>query len=105
MSGSSLSRDLGIKLDLYRRVGVREYVTVVLESRSVIWRQLLRGRYKEIQPDVDGFLKSAIFPGLWLDPDALKNPRKSFRTAVERGIKSTEHAAFVLKLAAAKKKS
>jgi Uma2 family endonuclease len=39
VSGSSLSRDLGVKLDLYRRAGVREYLTVLLE-KQVIWRQL-----------------------------------------------------------------
>lgn len=34
VSGSSLSRDLGIKLDLYRRVGVQEYLTVLLRPTT-----------------------------------------------------------------------
>lgn len=51
VSGSSSSRDLGVKLELYRRSGVREYLTVLLKPRQVIWRQLVRGRYKEIAPD------------------------------------------------------
>jgi len=50
VSGSSSSRDLGIKLDLYRRAGVLEYLTVLLNPSKVIWRQLVRGRYKEIEP-------------------------------------------------------
>ncbi|MDX1980708.1 MAG: Uma2 family endonuclease [Bryobacteraceae bacterium] len=54
ISGSSLSRDLGAKLDLYRRTGVREYLTVLLRPRQVIWRQLVRGRYVEIPADADG---------------------------------------------------
>ena len=37
VSGSSLSRDLGIKLDLYRRAGVREYLTVQLQPRAIVW--------------------------------------------------------------------
>ena len=71
VSGSSLSRDLGIKLDLYRRAGVREYLTVQLQPRAVIWRQLARGRYREIPADEDGVLRSRIFPGLWLNAQAL----------------------------------
>ena len=48
ISGSSLSYDLGVKLDLYRRAGVREYLTVLLRPRQILWRQLSRGRYREI---------------------------------------------------------
>jgi Uma2 family endonuclease len=95
VSGSSLSRDLGIKLNLYRRMGVCEYLTIVLDTEQVIWRQLVRGRYREIAPDDDGLLRSRIFPGLWLDPAALWDPKLSIRTAVEAGVRSAEHAAFV----------
>jgi Uma2 family endonuclease len=104
ISGSSLSRDLGVKLDLYRRAGVREYLTVLLETRQVAWRQLLRGRYREIAPDEDGLLRSQTFPGLWLDPAALWNPKRSVRTALDQGIRSPEHAVFVKRLAARKRK-
>jgi Uma2 family endonuclease len=104
VSGSSLSRDLGVKLDLYRRVGVLEYLTVLLETRQVIWRQLSRGRYREIAPDDDGLLRSRVFPGLWLDPAALWSPKRSIQTALKRGIRSPEHAVFVKRLAAHKRK-
>ncbi len=97
--GSSLSRDLGIKLELYRSVGVREYLTVVLDTEHVVWRQLVRGRYRELKPDDDGLLRSRVFPGLWLDPTALWNRKRSVRTAVDKGIRSPEHAAFVRRLA------
>ena len=99
VTGSSVSRDLGVKLELYRRAGVREYVTAMLHSRQIIWRQLVRGRYKEIEPGDDGLLRSVVFPGLWLDPEAVWNPKISIRTAVEKGIESPEHAAFVRRLA------
>ena len=99
VTGCSVSRDLGVKLDLYRRAGVREYVTVMLYPREIIWRQLVRGRYREIEPDNDGLLRSVVFPGLWLDSAAVWNPKISIRTAVEKGIESPEHAAFVRRLA------
>jgi Uma2 family endonuclease len=100
ISGSSLSRDLGIKLDLYRQSGVREYITVLLEPRKLIWRQLVRGRYREVKPGEDGLLRSLIFPGLWLDPEAVWDAQTSTRAAVEQGVRSPEHAAFVRRLAA-----
>ncbi len=64
ISGSSSSRDLGIKLHLYRRAGVREYLTVLIKPRQVVWRQLVRGRYKEVARDEDGMLRSAVFPAV-----------------------------------------
>ena len=102
ISGSSSSRDLGIKLDLYRRAGVREYFTVLMKPRQVIWRQLMRGRYREIAAGEDGLLRSVVFPGLWLNPVALWDSKLSLRTAVEQGIGSPEHAAFVKRLGAAR---
>jgi Uma2 family endonuclease len=104
VSGSSQSRDLGVKFDLYRRAGVLEYLTVLLNPREVLWRQLSRGRSREIAPDDDGLLRSRVFPGLWLDPTALWSAKRSVRTAVEQGICSPEHAAFVKRLAARKRK-
>jgi hypothetical protein len=100
VSGSSLSRDLGVKLELYRSVGVLEYVTVLLEQENVTWRRLSRGRYLEIKPDGDGLLRSRVFGGLWLDPAALWSRKRSVRTAVEKGLRSLEHTAFVRRLAA-----
>ena len=100
VSGSSLSRDLGIKLELYRSAGVGEYLTVLLQPRQIIWRQLVRGRYRELKPDNEGMLRSRVFSGLWLDPAALWNPKLTVRTAVKKGLGSKEHAAFVQRLAA-----
>lgn len=104
ISGSSLSRDLGIKLDLYRTAGVREYLTVQLQPRQLIWRSVSRGRYRELAPDDDGLLRSRTFPGLWLDPAAVWQPKRSVRAAVDKGVQSAEHAAFVRRLATKLKK-
>lgn len=83
VSGSSVSRDLGIKVDLYRRAGVREYLTVQLQPRAVVWRQLVRGRYREIAADAEGVLRSRIFPGLWLDPEAFWKTSCSVRLSAD----------------------
>jgi Uma2 family endonuclease len=98
ISGCRASRDLGVKLELYRRAGVREYLTVQLSPRQIVWRRLARGRYQEIQPDADGLLKSVAFPGLWLDAGAVWSSKKSIRTALEKGLRSADHAGFVQRL-------
>ena len=103
VTGSSKSRDLGSKLELYQSIGVREYVTVLVKPQKVIWRRLVRGRYKEMPPGEGGLLRSHRFPGLWLDPKAFWSKETPIRTAVELGLQSAEHAAFVKKLAAAHK--
>ena len=104
VSGSSSSRDLGVKLDLYRRAGVREYLTVLLKPRRIVWRQLFRGKYRELPPDPDGLLRSKVFPGLWLDPASLWDRNRSVRDAVERGVRSPGHAVFVRRLASRARK-
>ncbi len=101
VSGSSLSRDLGIKLDLYRRAGVREYLTVQLQPRAIVWRQLTRGKYKEMKPGEDGIFRSRVFPGLWLHPEAFW--KGNLLPAAQQGLASPEHAAFVKRLANARR--
>ena len=76
VSYSSRSYDLGPKLDLYRRNGVQEYITVLVEEQKVQWRVLNEGHYQLLEPE-GGFLKSRIFPGLWLDPAALFPPDRT----------------------------
>jgi Uma2 family endonuclease len=89
ISYSSLAYDLGPKLELYRRTGVQEYLTILLEDKKAQWRVLgSDGRYRLLKLS-GGFLKSKIFPGLWLDPVALFPPdRKRLLAGVEAGSKS-----------------
>ena len=68
---SSAARDLGPKLRLYRAAGVPEYITVLVKEFRVIWRRLVAGQWVELKPGLDGVLRSVVFPGLWLDPEAL----------------------------------
>ena len=100
VSQSSASYDLGPKLRLYRAAGVQEYITVLLAESKVIWRRLVAGAYSANEPDSDGLLRSTIFPGLWLDRDALLNqntPR--ILEALNQGLQSSEHLQFVQALA------
>jgi hypothetical protein len=67
---STRSYDLGPKLKLYERAGVREYLVALLEEQRLEWRVLRGGRYELLQPDTAGIFRSVVFPGLWLDEAA-----------------------------------
>jgi hypothetical protein len=71
VSHTTSAGDLGVKLRLHERSGVREYITVRPEPRQIISREPVDGKYREIPPDSDGILRSRVFPGLWLDILAL----------------------------------
>ena len=101
---SSSARDLGIKSDLYRRHGVREYLVVLAQENDVLWREVVKGRYRKIAPDADGILHSSVFPGLGLDTAALWSedwPR--LRASLDAGLATPGHAAFARRLRAARK--
>jgi Uma2 family endonuclease len=96
--GSSRAYDLHQKKGAYRRNGVREYLAWITDEQRVIWWQLLKGEYQEIAPDAQGVLRSAVFPGLWLDRKALVGgDLKAVLTVLRRGIESPEHQTFLAK--------
>jgi hypothetical protein len=52
-----------------------------------------------VPADADGLFRSRIFPGLWLDPQALlAHDRRRLRATLDLGLATTEHAAFVARL-------
>lgn len=63
--------DLGPKLEDYQRAGVLEYVVRALEPDEIFWFVREGGTLVERPLDEDGLYRSAKFPGLWLDPQAL----------------------------------
>ena len=71
IAASSVSYDLGKKLHVYRRNGVREYVVWRVQDGAIDWFVLREGRYELVAPAGDGIIRSTVFPGLWLDPAAL----------------------------------
>src|SRR5262245_6980743 len=103
VAASSVSYDLHQKLHAYRRNGVLEYLVHRVDDGELDWFVLDRGTYARMQPDRDGLLKSHVFPGLWLDVQALlHSDLLALRTAIELGCSDPAHAAFVTRLRAAK---
>lgn len=96
---SSRSIDLSEKLRDYERAGVREYVVLELREKAVLWFIAQDGRFAPMAADADGVFRSRVFPGLWLDADALlRNDKRELIAALQRGLGSPEHAAFVADL-------
>ncbi len=96
VSLSSASYDLGPKMQLYRAAGVKEYVAVLLGDVRVVWYRLAGGQYLPLDAGSDGFLRSAVFPGLWLDPAALLalDGARVF-DVLDMGLRSPEHQDFL----------
>ena len=102
VASSSVSIDLTTKLHAYRRNGVRDYVVWRVFDRAVDWFVLRNGQYERLGPDAEGLLRSETFPGLWLDvPALLRGDVASVLAAVQRGLTSLEHNAFVVRLSRA----
>ena len=97
---SSWSYDLHQKRDLYFVAGVREYLTVLVEEEKVCWHRRVRGAFRDMPPGKDGVFCSAVFPALWLDRIALlEGDMARVLATLGQGLASTEHAAFVVRLA------
>ena len=101
VAASTASLDLNTKFRVYRRNNVREYIVWRIIENSVDWFALEDGEYRRLVADADGFIRSRIFPGLWLDPKALSS-LDSIRVlqVVGLGMADPSHAAFVAKLQA-----
>ena len=99
VAASSVDLDLGEKQAAYRRNGVGEYIVWRVLDRAVDWFVLRDDRYERLEPGADAILRSAAFPGLWLDPAALLSGDSARVLAVlQQGIASAEHAEFVARL-------
>jgi len=99
VASSTESYDLHAKKCDYERAGVREYVVIAVRQREVFWFVLRDGNFEPMGPDTDGFYRSQIFPGLWLDPDALlRMDGKRIRDVLQQGIETPERAEFVKNL-------
>jgi Uma2 family endonuclease len=99
VAASKVSIALNAKLQVYCRNGVCEYIVWRVLDQDIDWFVLREGQYDRLQPGADGLYRSEIFPGLWLDAAALlRGDLATVLAAVQRGIASPEHAAFVAKL-------
>jgi Uma2 family endonuclease len=99
IASSSVSYDLGIKLEAYCRSGVREYVVSRVLDRQIDHFVNRGGRSEVVPMAADDFLRSAVFPGLWIDPVALaRGEARTAFAAANQGLSSQEHADFVARL-------
>ena len=101
ISATSASYDLHQKLNVYRRAGVREYLVWRTFDREIDYFVLREGRYDRLPPQAAparGY-RSEIFPGLWLDTEALLagDLAAALRT-LQAGIASPDHAAVAAAL-------
>ncbi|HET7093868.1 MAG TPA: Uma2 family endonuclease [Thermomicrobiales bacterium] len=71
LSPGTRDRDLGVKRDLYARSGAREYWVIDPVARTIAMLALRDGRFEEISADAAGMLRSALVPGLVVDPAAV----------------------------------
>jgi Uma2 family endonuclease len=102
VASSSVSYDLGVKLNAYRRNSVREYIVWRVQDRAIDWFVLREGRYEPQAVDAAGLLRSEVFPGLWLDPAALlRGELARVLEVVREGLGSPGHAEFVARLGGA----
>jgi Uma2 family endonuclease len=99
VASSTASIDLNAKFRAYQRNGVREYMVWRVLDRAIDWFVLRDGKYHRLEPGADGIYRSVVFPGLWLDVEALL--AENFPRILEvlhQGIAHTDHTAFVARL-------
>jgi Uma2 family endonuclease len=99
VSFSTVSHDLIAKKDVYRRHKAREYLIWRTRDRAIDWFILRGDDYERLEPGPDGILRSEVFPGLWLDVEAMTRTDLTRVAQVQNlGLASPEHAAFVDRL-------
>jgi Uma2 family endonuclease len=99
VAASSISIDLHKKKDIYLRNAIREYLVLAVDEIRVFWFVLAGGVYEELVPDRRGVVRSRIFPGLWLDTNALaRGDGARVLTILKRGLASKAHSKFAQEL-------
>jgi Uma2 family endonuclease len=95
--------DLVLKKYEYERIGIQEYLFVGIHPKEVLWFIRRGNHFDDLPPGPDGIYRSEVFPGLWLDAEALfARDWDSLYEAVGRGVRTRKHAAFVAKVAEAR---
>lgn len=95
---SSRSVDLFAKRADYHRYGVREYLVFVPREATVFWFDLTKNE-ERAQPS-DGIIRSAEFPGLWLNIAAImKQDHAAALATLQQGLATDEHRQLVERLA------
>ena len=96
VAASSASYDLHDKKRAYRRNGVQEYLVWRTREEALDWFVLDDERYVRREPGDDGLIESRVFPGLYLEAEALlEGDAAAVLDTVRAGTETEEHAAFV----------
>lgn len=96
---SSKSYDLNVKKPIYKRDGIREFILWRVEDNAIDWFVLRNDEYEPLVPDATGIIRSATFPGLWLDVAAMvRRDMGRVFDVLQMGLTSPEHAEFVEQL-------
>jgi Uma2 family endonuclease len=66
VAATSASYDMHLKMHVYRRNGVQEYIVWRVLDGQLDWFALKDGVYERLEPDEDGLIHSEVFPGLRL---------------------------------------
>ncbi|MCG3161058.1 MAG: hypothetical protein JMDDDDMK_02176 [Acidobacteria bacterium] len=102
IAASSASHDLRDKKEVYHRNGVMEYIVWSVFDQRLRWFSHEAGEYVELNPGEDGVIRSRVFPGLWLDVEALlKDDMAKVLATLQQGLASSEHTGFVKRLSEA----
>jgi Uma2 family endonuclease len=102
VASSSVSLDLHGKRQEYALAGVPEYLVLNLRDSRLHWFDLRNDQVR--QPDADGICRMTTFPGLWLHENAVcQRDYAKATSALNAGLSSPEHAAFVAELASRRK--
>jgi Uma2 family endonuclease len=99
VAATSENYDLGDKLDVYRQNEVREYIVWRVFDQEIDWFVLRGGQYQRSPLSPEGLYKSAVLPGLWLDPVALiASDMPRLAQIAQQGLATPEHAGFIARL-------
>jgi len=105
VAASSANYDLFEKKAVYHANQVQEYLVWQTLDQRLDWLEWTPTDYIRRVPDSKGFIRSRVFPGLWLNVSALLRGRfDAVIDTLKQGIKSAEHSAFVARLAATRKR-
>jgi hypothetical protein len=95
--------DLGPKLADDEQAGVVEYIVHAIDPDEIFWFGQEQGVLVERPIGGDGLYRSMVFPGLWLDPQALlEGERQRLRAVLNLACATPEHTAFITHLAKAR---
>ncbi len=95
IAASTVSIDLHDKLKTYERNQVQEYLVWRVYDNEIDWFALKEGQYTKLKIDKNGIIKSDVYPGLWLDVEALLTGNLlKVLEILQEGMKTREYQNF-----------